>query len=288
MNAFHSFWSAPNKVKHYGKIVFYDHELLAMILSALKWQEKNGSIRMITDSDGARFFEQNGLSHLWDAGISTELDRVDKAIDPVLFWAAGKLYALDGMPSPCVMLDTDMIIWTDIRARLADCIVAAHYEDLSSGAYPDPRTFHVRPEYQFPPEWDFRVKAANTAFLYMPSRDFKTRYVSAALEFMRGIDPDNMNPITAMCFAEQRILPMCAEADKLPLRYLLDVRRLDEQNFVTHLWGYKETLQRSAEQRERFCLNCIRRIAEDYPEYETILLENPLLKKYGKLTDMIS
>ncbi len=278
MLAFHSFWSKPNRYRCGGQVRWEEFELLTMMLSALKWQEHNGPVRMVTDRDGAAFFEKKGLGGLWEGGIGTELEEIPERIDPVLFWAAGKLWALRRMEAPCVMLDTDLIVWRDVRPFLRGAIVAAHSEELTPEVYPDPRTFRMLPGYQSPAEWDLSLRPANTAFLYLPEKDLKNGYTEAAFAFMKGIDPQRMNPITAMCFAEQRILPMYAKARGADLEYLLDAPRLDEQDLATHLWGYKRQMRQLEQERQAFCTRCVRRIRNDYPQWEDTLADWGLLR----------
>lgn len=280
VRAFHSFWSRPNRLRHQGRIDIPDYELLTLILSALQWRRLNGPIVMITDSDGADWLEANGLAALWSEPPDRALDAIGPEIDPFLFWAAGKLCALDRVDAPCVMLDTDMIIWEDIRPRLRETPVAAHREALNGDVYPDPRVFRLRPGYRFPADWDFGLDAANTAFLYLPDDALRRTYIREALAFMAALEPSDLHPTVTMCFAEQRILPMCARAMGTPLAWLLDDRALNAQTFVTHLWGYKNTLAASPEAREAFCRGCARRIALDDPAWAEPLRRHPRLGRY--------
>ena len=42
-----------------------DFEILATILSALKWRENNGDIKMVTDERGAEYYKNLGIeSHM--------------------------------------------------------------------------------------------------------------------------------------------------------------------------------------------------------------------------------
>lgn len=279
MDAFHSFWSKPNCFRNEGKIRISDYELLTMMLSALKWKEVNGSIKMITDSAGAEYLKGNGLDGLWDE-MDTGLDRVDTGIDPVLFWAAGKLYALKSMACPCVMLDTDLIIWKDISDKLSCDVVAAHSEELEPSVYPDVGCFSMKEGYQFPPGWDYNVKAANTAFLYIKDSRFRDYYVDCAEQFMGNVAGEDFTPITAMCFAEQRVLPMCAGEKGLQMGYLLELKSAGRQDFVTHVWGHKRVLENSYADRKEFCIRCIKRIVREFPEYEGVVAQNPSLVEY--------
>jgi len=279
MRAFHSFWSAPNRLRG-GALAFPDYELLTMMLSALKWREQNGPIRMVTDSAGAAFFARAGLSALWDGGVDTRLDRISPALDPRLFWAAGKLEALRAESAPCVMLDTDMVVWTDVGGMLGRDAVVAHREALRPEVYPDPSGFSLDADYRFPPDWDFSLPAANTAFLYLPDDGFKAYYTGEALRFMHALRQPDADPTVAMCFAEQRILPMCAAARGIGVRALLNEGALDDQRFVTHLWGQKRVFAANPEERVAYCLRCVLRLLQDFPEWEGALAANAQTRPY--------
>ena len=281
MRAFHSFWSAPNRARNGGRVAVSDHELLTLMLSALEWRAHNGEIGMVTDSAGAAFFAAAGLSALWSEPVSTALDGMDAALDPFFFWAAGKLEALRLTPAPCVMLDTDLVVWRDIGARLGDAVVAAHREARDPAVYPDPlETFSLAADYAFPAAWDFTLPAANTAFLYMPDERLKARYTAEAFRFMAALRPKGLDPAVTMCFAEQRLLPMCAAAEGVAVDALLDQNALDAQDLVTHLWGFKRDLALSPARRAEYCLGCVLRILRDFPEWEGTLAANRQTSPY--------
>jgi len=280
MQAFHSFWSKPNCIKNDGQIQIPDYELLVLMLSALKWKQLNGPIKLITDSLGAAFFAANGLESLWSDPIDTTLDNIDDGIDPFLFWAAGKLYALSKMPCPCVMLDTDMIIWREIGNLFQQNVIAAHMESLSSPVYPKPDVFHMNTGYVFPQEWDFSIEPVNTAFLYMPDADLKNYYIRSAFAFMNSLERADVNPAISMCFAEQRILPMCIEAKQGHIAYLIANQEMFSQRFVTHLWGHKKILSESPMERDLFCVKCVKRILHEFPEWEPLLGRNAHTHRY--------
>ncbi len=275
MRAFHAFWSAPNRARNGGAVAVPDHELLTLMLSALEWRRLNGPIRLVTDSAGAAIFERAGLGGLWSEPIDNSLDGMDASLDSSLFWAAGKLEALRRTSAPCVMLDADMIVWKNVSALLGENAVAAHREELDPAVYPDPaKAFRLDSGYAFPREWDFSLPAANTAFLYLPEDGLKEYYVNSVFRFMRALRNADAGPIVSMCFAEQRLLPMCVHARGIGLDTLLDHRALDEQDFVTHLWGRKAELAASDERRTEYCLGCVLRLVKDFPEWEDVLAAN--------------
>lgn len=258
-----------------------DYELFTLMLSALEWRRHNGAIRMVTDSEGAAFFERAGLSRLWSEPVDTSLDGLGGGIDPLFFWAAGKLEALRREHAPCVMLDTDLIVWRDVSPLLRDRVVAAHREALDPAVYPDPRAaFSLDPGYAFPPEWDFSLPAANTAFLYLPDGALKDGYAAEAFRFMRALRGVGYVTAVTMCFAEQRILPMCAAAADVGIDTLLDIAAPEAQSLVTHLWGAKRELASSREKRVEYCLGCAARILADFPEWADALGANPQTAPY--------
>lgn len=279
MRAFHSLWTRPRRGD--GSVFMPDYELLTMMLSALEWRRHNGEIRMVTDSPGAAFLAGMGLETLWSEPPDTALDRMDGGVDPFFFWAAGKLEALRRTDAPCVMLDTDLIVWADVSARLGGRVVAAHSEQLAPDVYPDPyETFSLLPDYAPRAEWDLSLCAANTAFLYLPDNALKAYYTDEAFRFMRALRGGGYDPSVTMCFAEQRILPMCAAARGYGMAYLLDENAKDAQDVVTHLWGFKRRLAVSARERVEYCLGCTARILTDFPEWESTLAANALTKPY--------
>ena len=280
MEAFHSFWSEPGRCRNQGQVRFPDYEQLTAILSAAEWQKHSGRIRMITDTEGAQYFQTIGLSSFWDE-IDVSLDDLKETVDPFLFWAAGKLYALQKMPAPCVMLDTDLIIWRSVEDRLRGTdILAAHAEALNPEVYPDRSVFRLKNGYQFPEEWDFSLEAANTAFLYLRDNEFKKYYTGEAIRFFRNVGTEGLNPVTAMCFAEQRVLPMCAAAKGRSLSFLMDLYSVDEQDLVTHNWGFKQILEEQPQARREFCMRCVRRLMLEFPDKGERLASCRDLKQY--------
>lgn len=279
MRAVHTFWSRPSRTVNYGRVRFEDFELLTMMLSALEWRQLNGPIVMVTDEPGARYFDTAGVTGLWDE-VRRDLECVPEDIDPYLFWAAGKLYALGGAPCPCVMLDTDMVIWKRLEFPETLDVVAAHQEALYPDVYPDMGQFARREGYRFPAEWDQGLPAANTAFLYVRDGGFRDYYVKSAVEFMHGVLGDGLGPTSAMCCAEQRLLPMCAKAGGQRLGFLISLDRAEEQDFVTHVWGHKRGLREHEELRRDFCRRCVERLLRDFPGCVEMLKGNEALARY--------
>jgi hypothetical protein len=282
MNAFHSNWTKPFFLRNHGSsYLIEDYDLLSTILSALEWRKYNGGIKMVTDAVGEEYYRRLGLTHIWDLGITASLDTLNnEAIFPLSFWAAGKIFALEQQPVPCVMIDTDFIVWKSLDADINSMALAvAHREDICSEIYPEKPFFNIDRNYQFPNEWDWTALPCNTAFLYINNKQFKEYYTSESIRFMRNLR-ETKNITAEMVFAEQRILAMCAAAKGVFINTLLDTDNLDAQNAFTHVWGFKRELQTNREKRRDFCLNCIKRIIYDFSEETAVLKKIESLKPY--------
>lgn len=285
MEAFHSFWSEPNRIRNQGEVSLPDFEQLTAVLSALEWKRHSGKILMITDTAGEAFLRQAGLLPFWSE-VRTDLDGLKGEADPAAFWAAGKLYALRRMPLPCVMLDTDLIVWTpadELLGSMQDCdAVAAHPEGLNPQSYPDPTGFRFREGCGLPESWDLRLPAANTAFLFLRDAALRDVYVDEAIRFMKHVETENLNPVQSMCFMEQRILPMCAKALGKRFGFLMNPEEVFRQESLTHTWGFKQVLRMNPVARDAFCMRCVRRIHLDFPSEAERLLACRDLRDYAR------
>jgi len=284
LNAFHSNWTKPFSLRNQDVSYFIeDFDLLTTILSALEWRKHNGGIKMITDTTGAEYYRRLELEHIWDLGVTASLDILDgEDIFPLSFWAAGKIFALKEQPSPCVMLDTDFIVWKSLDAAVNGVtLAAAHREDLYGEIYPEKSFFNMDEHYQFPAEWDWTVLPCNTALLYINDEKFKEYYTSESIMFMRNLR-ESKNITAEMVFAEQRLLAMCAAVKGIRIKSLLDTANLGTQNSFTHVWGLKKELQTNMKKRREFCVSCVKRIQSDFPEETAVLEKIESLRIYFK------
>ena len=282
MNAFHSNWTKPFFARHSGEYYIEDFELLTTILSALKWQQFNGDIKMITDVRGYDYYQRLGLTEIWNKGIDYSLEQsVDASIDPYTFWAAGKLYALRQEQGPCVMLDTDFIIWESLVDELAKHeLTVIHRENIVENVYPSSEKFVLDEHYELDKTFDWHIDPCNTAFTYIQNDDFKTYYIDTAIEFMKHTR--SRDPLIYMVFAEQRLISMCAAKKGIDIYSFSKVEDLfhSSQTCFTHIWGYKSYLQSHPDERERFCKRCMRRILRDFPHMIKTLEKIKELNKY--------
>lgn len=284
MRAFHSNWTQPFFKKQKGAYYIEDFELLTTILSALKWQEVNGDIQMVTDSIGAAYYKRIGIERVWNLGIDDSLEsKMEQTLDPTTFWAAGKIYALEKQSGPCAMLDTDFIIWEALEeALLKHDVAIIHRETLEDEVYPAKEKLKMYDSYSYPEEWDWTLKACNTALACFNNEAFKAHYVKESIRFMKGVEGED--PLIYMVFAEQRLLAMCAEEKKIDLFSFSNTEALFDarQTRFTHIWGYKQYIRSHPSARNSFCRRCIKRIKQDFPSYYPLIYNIESLNAYLK------
>ncbi len=262
MDGLHIISTAPYFARKKGEYTVEDFDLYCTVLSALYWRRYNGSVTLYTDSAGAAYYQKSGLSAIWD-GIRVCIPDDLEGIDPEMFWAGGKLFALREVKAPCAMFDTDFIVWK--RLNLGNELVAAHFEDIKPDIYPPPEYFRLKNHYF--PDFNYNVLPINTAFLYIPNDDFREFYVSQSIAFMKSAERCGER-LKYMVFAEQRMASMCAEYTGTPIRTLLDKDHLFfPQDAFTHLWGAKQAMRDHHAARADFCRKCAGRIKREFPEY---------------------
>ena len=276
MQAIHSTWSKP-RIYSSGGFYIEDFDILTTILSALKWREKNGKIKMATDSVGLHFYASRGMTGIWDE-ITNELDEIPSAIDPEVFWAAGKIYSIPEVPA--AVIDTDFILWDSIAFDVLGALTVIHREELSQPIYPDINVFHMKPGYIFDPDLDWRERPINAAFYVIKDETLRRGFISAAKEFMENAAGDDR--LIYMVFAEQRLMAMTAKRLGIAVDEFSTMERLfrNGDRSFTHIWGMKQQMRENAGMRRAFCERCIARILADFPEYGKMLRAIPELEDF--------
>lgn len=244
--AFHVLWTKPIAVSG-NSFSMNDAEILTMVISTLMWQKYNGTIKLYTDNLGYEFIKAHDLLNLWNGGINTDvLENNDYPIDPEIFWAAGKLIALEAQAAPCVMLDTDLIVIRPIHELLEkSSIVALHTENLYPDVYLNPSLLKQPRNFKFPDYYNWKALASNTAFLYIRDESFKTFYLNESKQFMFHNTEKPKEFVSQMVFAEQRLLSICADHHGLPINYLITDPFSLSNDTVIHLWGFKSLLRQN-------------------------------------------
>lgn len=262
MNAIHIASFAPSLAKGKTKVYADGFDLYCTVLSALCWRRYNGNITLCCDSRFAEYYEKIGITDIWN-GIKVCVADDLEGINPLMFWAGGKILALREVSAPVVMIDTDFIVWKPLE--FGDEIIAAHRENISEGIYPPLSFFKTRGHII--PDFSEEVLPLNTAFFYVPNNDFKEFYTAQAISFMRSAENCG-DFLKYMVFAEQRMAAMCADYTGTPVKTLLDKDNLFRPQWdFTHLWGAKQAMRDHPEWREDFLEKCRVRLKNEFPEY---------------------
>lgn len=277
MNAIHVNWSAPAFARGAKEYFVEDFEILTTILSALTWKRLGGSIKLVADDIAIDFYKSIGICQIWDE--IKEL-KVPDFVDPDMFWAAGKLFALSEEKAPVAIIDTDFIVWQNSYLdKIKDC-ATIHFEDLYPDIYPSKDYFEMKDGYVWE-DYNWNIKAANTAFAVFNSQKLLDEYTKTSIKFMRYAKKSD-DYLKYMVFCEQRLLPMVADKTGAEIVELQNCDALFEnsnQSF-THIWGMKQQMRDNPKLRNDFCKRCIRRITTDFPQMETVIKNINVLKKY--------
>ncbi len=272
MNTIHIISTAPFFAKKSGaSFKIEDFDLYSTVLSALNWRRHNGEISLYTDEKGAEYYRSIGITDIWN-DIKICLSPDMEGIDPQMFWAGGKLLALRECKAPCVMIDTDFVVWE--KLSFGDEIIAAHRENMFPDIYPPLSYFRLNNHIL--PDFDESVLPLNTAFLYLPDEDVKEFYTSQAIAFMKSAVSCS-DRLCYMVMAEQRMLAMCAEYTGTPVKTLLDKDNLFfPQNSFTHLWGAKQAMRDNPVLHADFCKKAAEKIRSEFPDfaYTADIIEN--------------
>ena len=248
-------------------------ELYSAALSALNWRRMGGEIDLILDTEGEKYITSLGISPLWN-GVKRLIPDDLEGIDPKMFWAAGKLFALREVEAPVVMIDIDFILWK-MPHLPENRIVAAHRENLTPSVYPPLDYFAFKRPFSMQ-GMNEAVLPMNTAFLYLPDESFKQYYVNRSIAFMKSAVSCE-DYLCYMVFAEQRLLSICAEELKVGSQVLMDKEELFfPRDDYTHIWGAKQVMRKDAGSMHDFCQRARDRIKRDFPDYAFII---PLIEQ---------
>ncbi len=264
-----------------------DFELITTILSALKWREFNGKIKLYTDIIGYDYYYHLDLLDIWNEIDTNTLENIRENINFYSFWAAGKLFALRNETSPIFILDTDFIVWKKINKfinNINDTIVI-HKEELFEEVYIKKEFLKTPENYKFNSKFSWLVKPCNAAFIYFGNQTLLDFYLYEAVKFMNNNTEEALENTSQMVFAEQRLLSMCADYIGVEIKTFLGANQQINQNYFTHIWGYKDIMKKKIKERKKFCIKSIKRIITDYPYMESRLRKINMFSEYLKSID---
>lgn len=253
-----------------------DFEALTWIASALEIRT-HSPMHLITDSAGAAFFRKSGLAWIYDE-ISTALDDIPDDIDPAVFWDGAKMFAFQWIPTPCIIVDYDAILWREFRPQSP--VMALHDESRHW-------TFYATNQERFGSygftgeDWRWDLNPVNTAFMYFEEETTPRHMGPRSVQFMRDYSADLRgnrakeagSPAVynrATLFAGQRLLPMCAAQVGHKIQPLT---RLDDDLVTvarnpdcTHLWISKALYRCCPEARAAYSNYLIERLLKLHPD----------------------
>jgi len=155
-----------------------DYQILYTILSALRWKQLNGPIKLYTDTVGISFYKQLGVLSIYDE-VNIEFLNNLQEVDPALFWTSGKIQALQNEQVPFVFLDQDFIVRDKIPKQF-------YKGDLGIGHWEIPRGHYYFTEEQwnrdithmeFPDNYNINAYSPNTSLLYFGKQEIVDQYV---------------------------------------------------------------------------------------------------------------
>ncbi len=252
--ALHVNWTLPQRTKtESDDIEIADFELLCTTLSALLWRKHNGKVKLYTDRAGFKYYQNAGMLDLWNGGIDIEtLESIPPSINPTIYWAAAKIFAIQNEKGPVVMMDTDMLVWKNLP-EIKDHPLAAFHTEPINGCYIPYEKLLKRKDYELDPEWAWEELPVNTALCYIGDEKFKKYYTSSAIDFMTDNDATPPELISQMVFAEQRIFSMCAKKMGIPIHTFLPKLYDGNNTDFTHIWGAKDVAKKDPNFREELC-----------------------------------
>ena len=290
MLTFHSIWTKPATLRGVEEMSLWDFEWLTWLAGILE-ARNCGPVVLVADERGKTFVEKVGLAKFYDE-IVLGLDHIPSFIDPEIFWAAGKLYAIRLLkklkitsPSdgPVCSLDWDCIPW-NYPKECAD-IMCLNLEQLNWAWYKDCQSKYA----EFAPNVNWELAPANNGVIHFKKYkdmlvygDFSTGFMesfSAKASTKNYFNQPRYVYGDAMTFAEQQLLSSAAHSIKKPVEPFLPVRDdgfLPRNAFFTHLWTTKTLYRAFPEARIHYTNQLIQYLRKAHPICIATLREQDL------------
>ncbi|MFW6009312.1 MAG: DUF6734 family protein, partial [archaeon] len=297
--AYHTNWTKPaiSPKKEYSNRIF---NIMATILSALEWRKNNGSIKLYTDKIGYNYYKNLNLLDIWDRGVDIEtLENIPEDINPKVFFAAGKFYALEKEPLGSISIDRDLITWKNIYHKVENKkLIITHREAVGYHFGYIPKEKLVIPKgYEFEENLDWTINPCNMSLFRFNDQEFKDKFINHLKFYIKGNDDIKLqhdiiigNYVAEMLFVEQRYVSMLAKKMDIDINPVLKNEILENnwdnmiynpEGLLTHIWVFKKNIDRRPKDKEWLTRRLLMRIYNDYPKYFNILIDKfPELSKY--------
>lgn len=290
LNGYHSYWSKPRLAQGH-RLSVSDYELLTMGLSVAQFRKLGYKMTLVTDSIGAQFYEQLGVTCLYDE-VLTDLDKV-AGVDPNIFWAAGKLYAYELMPTPSISIDLDAVVW-GIPDGLDEHVydVGVLHEDFSDwDCYHSSRELYGDLGFKSN-SWNWNVIPYNVGVLWFNNDILLSMYVSLSQMFMenftrfytremmtrysRGLVKKGRRArVFEQIFAEQQLLSMVADRVGARVYKFTEIDKsidyIKSNKYVSHLWSMKSVYRSVPEIKDVVLAGLLNKLGSEYEGTEKLV-----------------
>ena len=229
----------------------------------------------MTDQRGLEQAERLGVVDLYDR-VHTWLDEIDiVAVEPSIFFSAGKFELFRRAQEPFVVMDTDFYLRSSIEPPTNQEFVFTHWERTTSAdIYPDPHQLPMADGYTLP-ELDYSGPASNMSMAWFGDATHARALGEAAFAFAEGNGAETSgHRIQRAVFAEQRLVVALARHRGIEARPL-SPRVWDtgtglwegptQADRYHHTWFQKSWFITFPELRASYCHYLIRDLCQRQP-----------------------
>ena len=167
-------------------------------------------------------FNSLDILYLWDEVINLEYnDNIDRDI----FWSGCKSKVLSTMTEPCIIVDHDFLIFTNIDEHLKESVLYTHNDDMSIW-YPKKEDINLK---KLTNRVNFTQDlAANVSLLYLPDPLFTKLYADRVIE--------NHKQFTAMSNI-QKNSQYLVFSEQYMLKEMLVEREIPHKPLLQNVWS---------------------------------------------------
>lgn len=154
------------------------YQILYTILSALRWKQLNGPIKLYTDSVGLAYYKSLGLDRIYDEIDTDVLDNYTE-VDAAYFWTSGKIHCLQFEKEPFTFLDQDFIVRGKVPQYPNNDIIIGHWEIPRGYYYFTKQQFEKEiTHYKLPKNYNYNAWIPNTSFMVVNNLSIIKNYVA--------------------------------------------------------------------------------------------------------------
>lgn len=190
-------------------------ELLVQLISVCNNKHVNPDVPFVfaTDTNSLNFYKEVGILDLYDE-VRTDVfdDYPYDRISPT-FWASPKLWLMSKIPTPFLVIDTDLILNTPIKEFSDEEFVYLHRELQSGYLRPSEVSLPNGGEWNLDKAFFKQSLPINVSVLYFNHQKLKDLYVKSYFDFVldnpgtfNNVDEGYIDKTSMQTFAEQYLL----------------------------------------------------------------------------------